>query len=173
MPEYRSADPELVRDLMTVGVATCSPDTPIGDLARLMVEKGLEAVVVLDPNDGHAMGYVSQDDLVRAWAYQQNEALTAEKVMRDDVPQAPPDIPLTAAAQLMLDRGVRVLYLMHHAGGIVYPAGMISYQHLLRLLGARTSDELRDLGALASRQSPLEAFIQRREEARRRNQAME
>jgi CBS domain-containing protein len=173
MPENCSADPELVRDLMTVGVATCGPDTPIGDIARLLIEKNLEAVVVLDPTDGHAMGYVSQDELVRAWAYQQNDGLTAEKVMQDDVPQAPPDIPLTAAAQLMLDRGVRVLYLMHHAGGIEYPAGMITYQHLLRLLGARTSDELRDLGISASRQSPLEAFIQRREQARRRNQAME
>jgi hypothetical protein len=85
------------------------------------------------------------------------------------VPHAPADIPLTAAAQLMLDRGVRVLYMMHHAGGIEYPAALISYQHILRLMGARSSDELHDLGVRAARQSPLEAFIQRREEARRRN----
>lgn len=173
MSENRSANPELVRDLMTVGVATCSPETPIGDVARLLLEKNLEAVVVLDPADGHALGYVSQDELVRSFAHQQIDTLTAEQVMHDEVPQAPPDIPLTAAAQLMLDRSVRVLYLMHHSGGIEYPAALISYQHLLRRLGARTREELHDLGVSASRQSPLEAYFQRRDAARRRNQAAE
>lgn len=173
MSEKHSATPELVRDLMTVGVATCSPETPIGDLARLLAEKGLEAVVVLDPADGHAMGFVSQDELVRAFAHQQTEGITAEQVMNDELLQAPPDIPLTAAAQLMLDRGVRVLYLMHHSSGIEYPAALISYQHLLRRLGARSREELQDLGVSASRQSPLEAFFQRRDAARRRNQVDE
>jgi CBS domain-containing protein len=173
MSENHSANPELVRDLMTVGVATCSPDTPAGDIARLLLEKGLEAVVVLDPADGHALGYVSQDELVRAYAHAYRPAaeLTAERVMQDEVPQAPPDIPLTAAAQIMLDRGVRVLFLMHHSSGIEYPAALISYQHILRLLGARNQDELHDLGISATRQSPLEAFIQRREAARSRNAA--
>ena len=171
MSENRSADPKLVRDLMTVGVATCSPDTPIGDIARLLLEKALEAVVVLSPADGNALGYVSQEELVRAFAHQPTEGLTAEQVMRDEVLQVPPDIPLTAAAQLMLDRGVRVLFLMHHSAGIEYPAAFISYQHLLRLLGARNRDELKDLGMHASRQSPLEAFIQRRDAARQQNQA--
>jgi hypothetical protein len=91
--------------------------------------------------------------------------------MQDEVPQTPPDIPLTAAAQLMLDRGVRVLFLMHHSSGIEYPAALISYQHILRLLGARDKEELHDLGISATRQSPLEAFIQRREAARSRNTA--
>lgn len=173
MSENRSADPKLVRDIMTVGVATCSPDTPVGDVARLLLEKGLEAVVVLSPVDGNALGYVSQDELVRAYAHQQTEGLTAEQVMRDEVLQTPPDIPLTAAAQLMLDHKVRVLFLMHHSSGIEYPAAFISYQHLLRLIGARNRDELQDLGMHASRQSPLEAFIQRRDAARRQNQAAE
>jgi len=171
MTENHSANPELVRDLMTVGVATCSPVTPVGDVARLLLEKGLEAVVVLDPVDGHALGYISQAELVRAYAHahRPTDGLTAEQVMQDEVPQAPPDIPLTVAAQLMLDRGVRVLFLMHHSSGIEYPAALISYQHVLRLLGARNQDELHDLGIGATRQSPLEAFLQRREAARRRN----
>lgn len=172
MSENRKADPKLVRDLMTVGVATCSPETPVADLARLLLEKSLEAVVVLDPADGHALGYVSQEELVRAYARQPTEGLTAEQVLRDEILQALPDIPLTAAAQIMLDRGVRVLFLMHHSAGIEYPAAYISFQHLLRLLGARSQDELHDLGMHASRQSPLEAFIQRRDAARRQNQEM-
>ncbi len=169
MSDAEKASPLLVRDLMTVGVATCAPDTPIVDLARLMVEKNLEAVVVLDPVEGHALGVVSQDEIARAYARTDVRQLKAEQVMRDDVPQARPDIPLTTAAQLMQDHHSRVLFLMHHAGGIEYPAGMISYQHLLRHLGARNLDELRDLGISAERKSPIETFLERREAARKRN----
>jgi len=169
MADEKKFTPELVRDLMTVGVATCSPGTLIVDLARLMLEKNLEAVIVLDPEEGHAVGMVSQDELSRAYAHPQARSLTAEQVMRDEVPQAPPDIPLALAAQLMHDQKTRVLFMMHHSAGVVYPAGMITVQHLLRHLAAREGDELRDLGIAAERKSPIESFLQRREEARRRN----
>jgi predicted transcriptional regulator len=140
----------------------------VSEVARLLVEKGLEAVVVLDPGDGHALGVVSQDELLKAYPRFEAGLLTAEEVMRDEVPQVPADIPLTAAAQIMQDLGVRCLFLMHHSSGIEYPAAMISYQHLLRHLAARSQEDLRDLGIHAERQAPLVAFIQRREAARRR-----
>ena len=41
-------NPNLVRDLMTVGVDTCKADTLVLELARLMLDKNLEVVVVLD-----------------------------------------------------------------------------------------------------------------------------
>ena len=69
----------------------------------------------------------------------------------------------------MQDQDIRVLYLMHHAGGIEYPAAMISYKHLLRQLTANNEAELRDLGIRAERQTPLEMFNQRRDAARNRN----
>ncbi len=156
----------LVRDLMTVGVRTCPVGTPIVKIARLLLEEGLESVVVLD-QEGHAVCLVSQDELVRAYAHGDWENLTAEDVMRDGVPQIPPDIPLTAAAQLMQDQGVRAFYLMHHAGGIEYPAATISYRHFLRHLTAQEGDDLQDLGIKAARQSPLERFVQKRDAARR------
>ena len=158
---------KLVRDLMTVGVPTCPPHTPIVDLTRLMLEKNWEAVIVLEGEEGHAIGVVSQDELIKAYEREDARSLMVEDVMRESVPQIPPDIPLTAAAQIMQDKGVRVLFLMHHAGGIGYPAAMISYQHFLRHLIAQDSDDLHDLGIHAERQSPLEAFIQKRDAARR------
>lgn len=158
--------PTLVRDLMSVGVLTCSPDTPIGELTRVLLDKDLEAAVVLDLQ-GHAVGVVSQDDLVRAYAGGDHDGLTAEAVMKDGVPQIPPDIPLMAAAQIMRDWGVRALFLMHHAGGIEYPAAMLSYNHLLRHLAMENEDDIRDLGIKAERESPIETFMKRRDEARR------
>lgn len=169
MTEAERSMPVLVRDLIIVGVATCPPDTQIKDVARLLLEKGLEAVVVLDPEEGHAIGVVSQDELVKAYSRPDAADLTAEQVMRDDVPQVPAEIPLTAAAQRMHDLKTRALFLMHHAGGVVYPAGVLTYQQLIRHLAASSPEELRDLGIGAARKSPMDIFIERRDEARRKN----
>jgi hypothetical protein len=68
----------------------------------------------------------------------------------------------------MLDQGVRMVFMTHHAGGIEYPAAMLSYKHLLRHLAIESEDDLKDLGIKAERESPLETFIRRRDEARRR-----
>lgn len=156
----------LVRDLMAVGVLTCQPDTPIVEIARLLLDRDLEGVVVLN-EEGHAIGVVDREALIQAYSHHCSRELTAENIMHDDVPQVPPDIPLAAAAQIMRDQGVRQVFLMHNAEGITYPAAQLSYTHLLRHLAARDNDELSDLGIKAARQAPLDAFIQRREAARR------
>lgn len=155
----------LVRDLMTVGVETCTQDTPVNDLAHRLLEKGMEEIVVLD--EGHAVGVIGPLELVRAYARGDVTTLNASDVMREGVPQVPPDIPLPAAAEVMLDLGVHTLFLMHHASGIEYPAAQISFRHYLRAMAAREDDDLRDLGIYAQRKSPLETFIQRRDNARK------
>lgn len=167
MEEEGGVRPKLVRDLMKVGVPTCGVDMPVAELARAFLEKNLEALVVLD-NHGHAVGVVTQDEVVAAYGSGEAHARTAEEIMRPDVPQVPPEIPLAAAVQIMRDKGVRVLYMTHHAAGIEYPAAMLSYQHILRHLAASDEAELRDLGIQAEREPPLETFLRRRDEARRR-----
>jgi len=163
-----SSDPKLVRELMTVGVLTCPPDTPIPEAARLLLSNNLEAIVVLDV-EGHAVGMISRDELIQSYAKGDYKSLTAEEVMRADVPQLPPEIPLNAAAQIMQDQKLRVVFLMHQAGGIEYPAAVLSYQHLLRHMAMQDDDDLSDLGISAERQSPEESYLQRREAARRKN----
>ena len=161
--------PTLVRDLMSVGAPTCAPDDSVAELTRWFLEKEIEGAVVLDEN-GHGAGVVTHDELVRAYARGDYEELTVEDVMRPEVPTVPPDIPLTVVAQLMQDMGVRVVFLTHHAGGIEYPAACITYKHLLRHLAAPDGEALKDLGIKAERESPLETFIRRRDEALRRAQ---
>jgi CBS domain-containing protein len=107
-------------------------------------------IVVLE--EGNALGVVGQDELIRAYATGAYQGLTAEEIMREGVPQVPPEIPLTAAAQVMLDRGGRALFLMHHAAGMEYPAAIVTYRHFLRHMAAKDAAELRDLGILAERQ---------------------
>ncbi len=55
-------------------------------------------------------------------------------VMRVDIPEIPPDIPAIVAAQIMLDQGVREMYLMHHDGGIRWPAAALRFKDVLQCL---------------------------------------
>ncbi len=158
----------LVRDLMKVGVASCPPETLVYEVARLLRDKGIEAVIILDEEEGHAMGMISQNELADAYIKYGAGArsMKAEEIMRDEIPQVPPDIPLQAAFQLMRDTGVRIVFLMHNAGGVKYSAAALSFNHLMRYLEAKDDSELTDLGIKAERTSPLDAFIQKRDAAR-------
>ena len=156
----------LVRDLMTVGVPTCKNTTLVVEVARFLIDNNVEELVVLG-EEGEGIGVCGYRELVNAYEREDIRELTAEDVMRDDVPQIPPDIPLAAAAQIMRDQHIRVLFLMHHAEGLTYPAGVVSYRHFLRHLAAQDDSELADLGIKAARQAPLETFIEKRDAARR------
>ena len=160
-----SPSPSLVRDLMTVGVFTCDPATPIQDIARVLLERDLDEVVVLE--EGHNVGVVGQEELSQAYVREDWKNLTAEQVMRSGVVAIKADLPLKTAAQLMHDHKVRCLYITHHAGGVEYPAAYISYRHLVRHMAAQNLEELKNLGIKAERQSPLDVFIQRRDAARK------
>jgi predicted transcriptional regulator len=169
MTAQQPSQPKLVRDLMTVGVLTCSTATSISVISEALLEKDLEAVVVLD-KEGHGVGIVGRDELVQAFSRPDHLQLTAEDIMQDGVPQIPPDIPLAAAAQLMQDQNVRVFFLTHHAGGIVYPAAVISYRHILKYLAGGKTDAPSDLGIGADRKAPLELFYERIDQQRKQNQ---
>jgi CBS domain-containing protein len=157
----------FVRDLMTIGVPTCKTSTPVVDIARFLIEQNLEEIVVLG-DEGEGVGIVGYEELVSAYGRENIRSLAAEEVMREGVPELPADIPLTVAAQMMKDKGIRVAYMTHNSAGIIYPAAMISYKHILRHLAAKDEGELKDLGLAAERKSPVEVFIERRDEARRK-----
>ena len=160
------SETKLVRDLMTVGVPTCKTGNLIVDIARFLIDNNVEEMVVLG-NEGEGVGVVGYEELVRAYERTDVKSLTAEQVMREGVPELPADIPLTAAAQMMKDRGIRVAYMTHNSAGIIYPAAMISYKHIVRHIAAKDESELKDLGLSAERKSPLEVFVEKRDNARK------
>jgi predicted transcriptional regulator len=154
----------LVRDLLQVGVTTCPPETQVGEIARIFLKRNLEAVIVLDSEEGHALGVVGQEELIAAFINNKSCA-RADEVMREGVPQIPPDIQVEIAMQMMRDQRVRTLFLMHHASGIDYPAAYLSYAHIIRFLAAQNEEDLAGLGVEADRKNPLEAFIEKRDAA--------
>jgi len=151
---------------MKVGVATCKTTTQVMEVARFLVENNEEEMVVLG-EEGEGVGVCGYKELVKAYERDDVRELTAEDVMSEGVPELPSDIPLTVAAQMLRDKDIRVAYMNHNSAGIIYPAASISYKHLVRHLAAEDESELRDLGIYAERKSPLEQFIERRNEARK------
>jgi CBS domain-containing protein len=158
--------PKFVRDLMTVGVPTCKANTLVIDVARFLIDNNVEEMVVLG-EEGEGVGICGFKELVNAYDRDNVRELTAEEIMSEGVPELPSDIPLKLAAQLMKDKDIRVAYMNHNSAGIIYPAASISYKHLVRHLAAKDDSELKDLGINAERKSPLEQFIERRDEARK------
>lgn len=152
---------------MTVGVPTCKTTTPIIDIARYLLEHNIEEMVVLG-NEGEGVGIVGYDELVKAYGKEEAKSLLAENVMREGVPELPADIPIVLAAQMMKDKSIRAAYMLHNSAGIIYPAAVISFKHILRHLAAKDDSELKDLGLAAERKSPIEKFIERRDEARKK-----
>ena len=151
---------------MTVGVPTCKNTTPVADIANFLIENNVEELVVLG-EEGEGIGVCGYRELINAYERDDVRELTAEDVMSEGVPELPSDITLKLAAQLLRDKDIRVAYMNHNSAGIIYPAASISYRHLVRHLAAENEEELKDLGFNAERKSPLEQFIERRDEARK------
>ncbi len=158
---------KLVRDLMTVGVPTCKSSTQVVEAARFILEHNIDELVVLGA-EGEGVGVVGYEELVSAYSRENVKSLTVEEIMREGIPELPADIPIAVAAQMMKDQDIRVAYMNHNSAGIIYPAALISYRHIVRHIAAKDESELKDLGLAAERKSPVEQFIARRDEARRK-----
>jgi CBS domain-containing protein len=158
---------QLVRDLMQIGVTTCPASTPLANVARILLSKGLFSVVILNLQDGNAIGVIDQSDMMRAFSMDFGDDLTAEQVMQESIPQIPADIPLKTAVQMMLDNHLQTYYLMHNSGGISYPAAYLSYANVLRFMAAKNENELDGLGLDNEKRLPLVEFYKKRDVARR------
>lgn len=62
--QLRKATATLVRDVMTKDVVTVTEDTPLQELASIMVEKRINRLPVVD--NGRLVGIVTRDDIIRA-----------------------------------------------------------------------------------------------------------
>lgn len=142
------------RDLMTPDVITVPPETPVMAIARLLADRGISAVPVVDAQ-GQAVGVVTEGDLIRRLAgeqdrpsgwfaslfadpardaerYARTHGATARDVMTSDLVAVDPDTLASAVAHLMEDRGIRRV-LVTQEGRL---KGIVSRADLLRALVA-------------------------------------
>jgi CBS domain-containing protein len=143
------------RDVMTTGLASVGPDTPVAEIAQLLLARGIGAVPVLGPG-GVPLGVVSESDLVArpeleteahpAWwlqllrdpqrqaaAFVRSHGRVAAEVMTPGVVCIHPDSPLGDVAALMAERRIRRVYV-GEGGALI---GVITRADLLRTLAGR------------------------------------
>ena len=115
-------------EIMTREVVAVSPDTPVRDVARLMVDHRISGVPVID--HGKLVGIISENDLLRRvelgtektrtrWLqfltsddtllaeYVRARGLLARDVMTTNVVTVPPDAPVATIAELMESRHIK------------------------------------------------------------------
>jgi CBS-domain-containing membrane protein len=61
--EVRKVTARKVSEICTREVVTCTPETPVADLASIMVDKGVHLLPVLD--GGRVVGVVGRFDIIR------------------------------------------------------------------------------------------------------------
>ncbi len=89
-------------------ITTVAPDTPILDIAKLLKEKGIGAVVVLD-GDERIAGILSERDIVRSLA-DHGETLakrTAADLMTREVETCKPSQTVTDVMRMMTEKRFR------------------------------------------------------------------
>ena len=118
-PSFRNAS---VADVMTPGVLTCAPETPLETVAELMATHRVHAVAVGGVAANHLVwGIVDSLDLVRALRDPDANG-HAEELCRHHVHSIEPHAPLSDAARLMDEHGVAHLVVVDRDR----PVGVIS-----------------------------------------------
>ena len=115
---------KLARDVMTTNPACCTPETPLDQVAKLMVQHDCGEIPVIDRAE-HVVGVVTDRDIVtRVVARDKNPmAYTAETCMSESVVTVPEDAPLTDVLAMMEKHQIRRVPVVNEQGCC---AGMIS-----------------------------------------------
>jgi CBS domain-containing protein len=119
-PSFRNA---TVADVMTPGIITCAPETPLESVAELMATHCIHAVAVSGVGANHLVwGIIDSLDVVRALHQPDAGALHAEAISRASALSIAPDAPLADAARLMYERNAGHLVVVDHER----PIGILS-----------------------------------------------
>ena len=118
----------IVRDLMHRGLITCRQNTALGQVAVLLSQQHVHALVVVD-RDGRPVGILSDFDLMAGeWLSADTQSLevmrglTAGDLMSFPIVSVEADVPLAEAVKLMLGKEINRLMVTESGK----PVGIIS-----------------------------------------------
>ena len=119
-----------VRDVMTRGVITVPFDTPVSEIAKLLVRERISGIVVTAPN-GEAVGVISEIDIIKVFDKDWDK-LTAEDVMSTVVRTIDPETTLRKAAAIMRDLNIHRLVILSLKPAPGVPIGILTASDILR-----------------------------------------
>lgn len=165
----------LARDLMTPDVVTVPPETPVMAMARLLADRGISAVPVVD-GAGKVLGIVTEADLIRRLAGEEDKpaswfgtlfadpasqaerfarthGVTAQDLMTEKVVSVSPETTAAHVAQMMERQGIRRVVVVENDK----LKGIVSRADLLRALVAPPHQDA-DLSDERVRRAVMEAM---------------
>ena len=101
----------LVRDRMSTHPVTINADADYKTALKLMQDRALHHVPVLD-SENRLVGIVAERDLLLAAMHYLQAAIEISEVMHRNVVTATPDMPITEAALLMVNNKIGGLPVM-------------------------------------------------------------
>lgn len=132
-----------VADVMHKGVIGCHEDTPVSQVAALMRDHDISAVVVQSADD-ELRGIITQTDMVRTFSIRHFERrpwnLLAEHIMTAEVITTTPDTPLDEASDLMTERRIHRLVVVEPSNPRK-AIGVCSMTDLVRALATEPGSE--------------------------------
>lgn len=143
------------RDIMVSPVITVRKNATVRDVAKILLEKRISAVPVVD-NVGKLVGIVTESDLMRRaeagtehvyswWVhflagdatvaadYAKAHAAKVEDVMTSDVVTAAPETPLHEIATLLEERQIRRVPIINTDGNLI---GIVSRANLIQVVAS-------------------------------------
>lgn len=149
------------KDIMTTVVASVEPDTDVSEIARTLISRRISGVPVID-SSGHALGMVSEGDLMRrqesdterrsswwlrlladtevlAGDYVKSHGRKAKEVMTRDVISVAEDASVSEVAELLEEKHIKRVPVIRD-GKIV---GIVSRADILRALASTPSEQAR------------------------------
>jgi CBS domain-containing protein len=128
----RKAEKMNVGEIMSDHPACCTPDTPLGDVAQLMLDKDCGEIPVVESKDSaRPVGVITDRDIVcRTVARKRNPLeMKAEDAMTKTVVCVTPDTSLEECCDIMEENQIRRLPVVDHNGDI---CGMVAQADIAR-----------------------------------------
>jgi CBS domain-containing protein len=99
---------------MSRGVVTCGIDANAAEVAKIMLDNDVSALVVIDKHL-NACGVISKTDLIKSYG-KDLALITAEDIMTSEILTVSPDTLVHEAVQLMLERRIHQLVIVTMGG---------------------------------------------------------
>ena len=140
-----------VSELMHTPAVTCTPTTTVSAVARLMADRSVGSVIVID-NVGEVAGIVTDRDItIRGVAEGRSGDIPVELLMTRNVASVDPSADITDAAATMMKRRIRRLPVVDDRG---HAHGVVALDDIIRNV-ARQADDVGDLLLAQTSQLPF------------------
>lgn len=136
---------KLVRDLMHTGLITCKPNATLGQVAVLLDQHQVHALIVTD-RDGRPNGIITDFDLMAGeWLSKDSESLkamrslTAADLMTQPVDMVEANTPINEAVNLLMEKSVSRLLVTENGKSI----GIISLSDFVSSIASEVETNVR------------------------------